>query len=88
MSIAAIVGALITFYTWVIVAYVLMSWFRPSGALLDVYHILGTVCEPYLSLFRRFVPVAGGLDFSPWIAIIVLQLVGSVVVRALGAAGL
>jgi len=87
MSLAYVVNAVINFYQWVIIAYVLMSWFRPSGALYDIYRVLGSIVEPYVGIFRRFVPVAGGLDFSPFIALIVLQLVGRLVVQALVSAG-
>ena len=40
---------------------------------------LRDVCEPYLSLFRRFIPPLGPLDLSPVIAIFLLQLVGRLV---------
>lgn len=87
-SIANLVGTLLTFYYWIILAYVLLSWFRPSGAIYDIYRVLAQLAEPYLSLFRRWVPVTSGLDFSPLVALIVLSLIRNVVVRALGAAGL
>ena len=40
---------------------------------------LRDVCEPYLRIFRRFIPMIGPLDISPIVALIVLSLVGSVV---------
>ena len=33
------------------------------------------VVEPYLALFRRFIPPMSGIDFSPIVAIVVLRLV-------------
>lgn len=38
------------------------------------------VTDMYLDLFRRFIPPFGGLDFSPIIALIVLQILQSVIV--------
>jgi YggT family protein len=63
------------FYGFLIIVYVLMSWLpKQSGIVADVYRVLGSLVEPYLSVFRRFIPPMGGIDFSPVVAIIVLQL--------------
>ena len=73
MSVAGIVSRVLDFYALLILAYVVISWFRPSGFLYDVFHVIGTVVEPYISLFRRFMPSTGAVDFSPLVAILVLQ---------------
>ena len=44
-----------------------------------VLGFLRDVCEPYLRIFRRFIPMIGPLDISPIVALIVLSLVGSIV---------
>ena len=74
MSLGGIAVAIARFYGWLIIAYVLMSWFPASGAIAEIRQVLGTVVEPYLSIFRRFVPPIGAVDISPIIAILVLQL--------------
>jgi len=73
VSVAGIVSRVLDFYALLILAYVVISWFRPSGFLYDVFHVIGTVVEPYISLFRRFMPSTGTVDFSPLVAILVLQ---------------
>jgi uncharacterized protein YggT (Ycf19 family) len=81
----SLVLPLIDFYQMLIVAYVLMSWFRPStGLLFDVYRTLGTIVEPWLGIFRKIVPAAGMIDFSPIVAILVLSVISSLLVRLLG----
>jgi uncharacterized protein YggT (Ycf19 family) len=50
---------------------------RPLNAVLE---FLNQVCEPFLRIFRRFIPMVGPLDLSPIVAVFVLQLVGNVVV--------
>lgn len=92
-SLSFILSRLISFYTLLIFVYVIMSWLPiKGGALLDVYRVLGTLCEPYLSLFRRILPTAAvggaGLDFSPLVAILVLQIVGPLLVGLVARAGL
>jgi uncharacterized protein YggT (Ycf19 family) len=86
-SLATYVWALITVYTVLIIAYILSSLFfgfggrvpyaRWSSALLG---FLRDVCEPYLSVFRRFIPAIGPLDLSPIVAILVLNIVGNIIV--------
>jgi len=74
MSLSTLVQQIVSFYELLIVVYVLMSWFHPSGVLMDMYRILGTLCDPYLNVFRRFVPIiGGGLDISPIVGLLVLD---------------
>ncbi|HEX7298080.1 MAG TPA: YggT family protein [Solirubrobacteraceae bacterium] len=86
-DVASYVQAIFYVYTLLIIAYILSSLFfafggrvpysRWSSALLG---FLRDVCEPYLSIFRRFIPPLGPLDLSPVIGIIVLNLVGGIIV--------
>jgi YggT family protein len=75
LALARIVAGIGQFYIILIIAYTLMSWFPMRGSLYDVYRVLGSVVEPYVSVFRRFIPLVGGLDFSPWAAILVVEFV-------------
>jgi YggT family protein len=70
---AGVVNGIISFYSFCILAYVLMSWFRPTGVLYDIYKILSQICEPYVGIFRRILPSTGGIDFSPLVAMLVLE---------------
>jgi len=64
-------------YTLMIFAYILTSWIRlPYSPWLNrVQRFLYDVSEPYLRLFRRFIPPLGPLDISPVVGVIVLQIV-------------
>ena len=72
-------------YSMVLFVYVLMSWIpMKSGIIGDIYTILGRLCDPYLNLFRRFVPPIGGMvDISPIIALLVLQFAVRLIVNIL-----
>ena len=49
-------------YTTILLVYVLMSWIpNRSGILADIETVLGKVCDPYLNLFRKFIPPIGGM---------------------------
>jgi YggT family protein len=87
-QVADYVAALFYVYSILIIAYILSSLFfsfggrvpysRWSSALLG---FLRDVCEPYLSIFRRFIPPLGALDLSPIVALLVLNFVGRVLVN-------
>ncbi len=79
-TIANFVDALFYVYYILIIARVLFSWLRaPSGTLLMIYRFVYDVTEPYLGLFRRIIPLAGSIDFSPFVGLIVLGIIQSIV---------
>lgn len=73
-NLSSVVRAIGDFYGFLIIAYVLMSWIPMRGdTITDIYGVLASLVEPYLGVFRRFIPPMGGMDFSPIVGIIVLQ---------------
>ena len=86
-DIADFVGTLIYVYILIILAYIVINLIFAFGARPGYYRWLDTVLtflrdvsEPYLRIFRRFIPPIGPIDISPIVAIIVLQIVGSLIV--------
>jgi YggT family protein len=84
-EIANYVQAIFYVYTLLIIAYILSSLFFAFGGRVPyarwssaVLGFLRDVCEPYLSIFRRFIPPIGPLDLSPIIGILLLNIVGSI----------
>jgi YggT family protein len=88
------VQALFFVYVLLILAYILTNllfafgW-RPgySRGVNAVLGFLKDVSEPYLRIFRRFIKPIGMFDLSPMIAIFVLLVLESLVVRAIDAIG-
>ena len=87
-SIQRFVDVFIDVYILLILAYILTSWIRlPYSPWLNrIQRFLYDVCEPYLRIFRRFVPSIGPLDISPMVGVIVLVIVQSLVHQVLGSA--
>ena len=86
-DIADYVQAVFYVYTLLIIAYILSSLFFAFGGRVPysrwfsaLLGFLRDVCEPYLSIFRRFIPPLGPLDLSPVIGIILLNIVGGIIV--------
>lgn len=44
-----------------------------------IYRFVYDVTEPYLGLFRRIIPLAGPIDFSPFVGLIVLGIIQGLV---------
>lgn len=88
VDVADYLQTFITVYTVLIFIRILMSWIPqiPDNDILRaIVRFVHDVTEPYLGLFRRFLPPLGvggmGLDLSPIAALIVLQVVGAIVVN-------
>ncbi|MFM9037067.1 MAG: YggT family protein [Actinomycetota bacterium] len=73
-----LIANLIGIYTFVILIRVIVSWFPSSGGVLDVVRDLtGRVTEPLLGPIRRALPAMGGLDLSPVVLLLALQVLRS-----------
>ena len=85
LALAQLIVSVVNVYSIVIFVYVLLSWFpNDRGIIGDVYRVLGLICDPYLNLFRRFIPPIGGMvDVSPIVALLVLQLAVRLIVGVL-----
>jgi YggT family protein len=88
VEVANYLSALVDVYTLLIFLYIVIQLLfafgvRPpySRAMDAILSFLRDVCEPYLRIFRRILPQLGPLDFSPIVAIVVLQLINSIVVQ-------
>lgn len=88
-DLAAYVNALFTVFIALVFLRVLMSWIPrlpDNSAIQAVAGFIRETTDPYLNLFRRFLPPVGGggfaLDLSPVVGIILL-LVGQQIIVAL-----
>jgi uncharacterized protein YggT (Ycf19 family) len=89
-DIAEYLSTLIYVYMLLIILYVVVQLLfslglRPpySRATDVVMGFLRDICEPFLRLFRRLIPSFGGIDLSPLLAIITLEIIRRVVVERL-----
>ncbi|QTB23392.1 YggT family protein [Lysinibacillus sphaericus] len=61
-------------YSFMLIAYILMSWV-PAAQNSAIGRMLEKVCEPYLGIFRKFIPPLGMIDISPIVAIFMLNFI-------------
>jgi YggT family protein len=89
-DVADYVNTLVLVYIVLIFIRIIMSWLPriPYNRYLDAaLNFVRDVTDPYLNLFRRFMPPVrmgpGALDLSPIVATFVLIIVGSLVAGAI-----
>ncbi|MDO8736469.1 MAG: YggT family protein, partial [Thermoleophilia bacterium] len=68
-NLAQFVNALFWIYYVLIFVRVIFSWIGlPShGPFYEIFRFVYNVTEPYLGIFRRFIPSTGGIDFIPFL---------------------
>ena len=83
-SIERFVVVFFSVYQLALFAYILSSWIRRMPtSLVRVQRFLYDICEPYLRLFRRFLPSLGPLDLSPIVGLLALGLVERLIILIL-----
>ena len=69
------INAIGMLYTLIIFIWALFSWFpNRKGVFRDIYKVLDKLAGSFVRLFKRFLPPFGGIDFSPLLALIVVQI--------------
>lgn len=78
---AQVISIFANIYVWIVIASILLSYF------MDPYHPLrqgvDNLVRPLLDPIRRIVPPVGMLDFSPFVLIVLIQVVSNLLVRFL-----
>lgn len=83
MYLFSIISLLFRIYEYILIARILMSWV-PDMERTSLGQILVRITEPYLGMFRRFIPPFGPLDLSPIVAILALYLIQAGLMTILG----
>ena len=66
----------VTFYSYLLIIRVLLTWFPTINWYNQPFAALAQITDPYLNLFRSIIPPLGGMDFSPILAFLALNLAG------------
>ena len=83
-AVARVLDTLLTLYFWVVIISALLTWVRPDPYN-PVVRTLNALTEPVLYRIRKWLPFTyiSGLDLSPIVVLVAIQLVQSIVVRSL-----
>jgi len=79
----AFINVLAGALTLAIFVRVILSWIPNARLPFGLGDFVFGVSEPILSPIRRALPFFGGIDFSPFVALLLIQLVTSLVLRVI-----
>ncbi|MBK8190977.1 MAG: YggT family protein [Vampirovibrionales bacterium] len=81
-AIGAILLTLLDLLTWLIIGRCLLSFFPALNWGAQPWRTLYALTEPVMEPFRRLIPSMGGIDISPMILFMVLQILRAVLSTA------
>lgn len=73
-SAVGLLGLLVNIYFFALLAMIILSWVA-GGSQHPAIILLHQVTEPVMAPFRRLLPTAGGLDFSPILVFILINII-------------
>jgi YggT family protein len=81
LNVAELINTLIHYYIWVVIIAIIVTWLvqfnvldRRNRVVFAIVDFLFRITEPALRPIRRRMPFFGGIDFSPFILIVLLTL--------------
>lgn len=81
-SIIGVTALFIKVFFFALIISVILSWVA-QGSHNPAAELINQICEPLLVPIRRILPSLGGLDLSPIVAFLILNLIDMLVIRNL-----
>ena len=69
-----VIGLLVNIYFFALLAMIILSWIAPGSSNPAVY-LLFQITEPVMAPFRKVLPGMGGMDFSPILVFILINVI-------------
>ncbi len=70
----------VNIYSFILLAFVLLSWF-PNAYDSSLGRLIIRLVHPVIEPLRKLNLQFGGLDFTVWMALILIQFVGAILTR-------
>ena len=86
MSIVRAINSLFDLYFILLILRIFLTWIPSIDWNQQPTRFMRDITDAYLDIFRRIIPPAGMIDFSPIVALLVWQLLQTVVVSGLAGA--
>lgn len=75
-SLVGLIDSILTIYFWAVIGSVIISWVAP-GSYHPAPQLITQLTEPLFKLAQKVIPPIGGLDLSPILIFLVIQIVQS-----------
>jgi YggT family protein len=73
-SALGVIGLLVNIYFFALLAMIILSWVA-AGSNNPAIHLLYQITEPVMAPFRKMLPPMGGMDFSPILVFILINVI-------------
>ena len=73
-SILGVIGLLVNIYFFALLAMIILSWVAPGSQHPAIY-LLHQITEPVMAPVRKALPAMGGMDFSPILVFILINVI-------------
>ena len=73
-SVIGLIGLLVNIYFFALLAMIILSWVAPGSNHPAIY-LLHQITEPVMAPFRKALPAMGGMDFSPILVFILINVI-------------
>lgn len=83
LAVFGVARLVISGLTGLVIVYAILSWVQTDSLIADV---LDRICAPLLRPWRKLVPLVGGIDLSPLVFLVVLQVIAIVLAYVQAAA--
>ena len=78
MQVMRVIDVALELLLWGMIVRAILSWFpvrSPRGTLYSARRVLEDLTDPILAPIRKVIPIVGGLDFSVFVAVLLIQVV-------------
>lgn len=84
MAVVSVLSTLLNLYFWIVIIAAVITWVRPDPYN-PIVRALRIMTEPVFYYVRKWMPFTyrAGIDFSPVVVLLAIQLVNQIVVRSL-----
>jgi len=83
-ALAYLISVVTSLIFWLVLAHVILSWLVAFNVInlqnqlvRSLYHGVNGLVDPMLAPIRRILPTAGGIDFSPIVLLIGVQVIST-----------
>jgi YggT family protein len=86
-SLLGVIGLLVNIYFFALLGMIILSWVA-AGSRHPAIYLLYQITEPVMAPFRKVLPAMGGMDFSPILVFILINIIQIALRHMAQAAGL
>lgn len=88
IKLSLLVSACFDLIILILLIGVVLSWIPNIQWFREPFKTIKAVCDLFFTPFRKLIPPIGGIDFSPIIAFVVIQIAGNIITEILSGLGL